>query len=187
MRCRRPCLNSRLRVKHNVFLYSDPHAKKARGRSALRQIFPAPANPSRHARLPTWLSLWVPPRPWGWWASSCGQWAPSIKHNAQVGKKSKKTGTPPSASQAQRCRPHHGSTQGAKSRSRRTSRTSTGGPCLGARGKQAQLAQANGSKFNLLLMLVAQMSTYPRAISTHSLLLLGQQEVQTHPRRSNCF
>ena len=28
-------------------------------------------------------------------------------------------------------------------------------------------AQANGSKFNLLLMLVAQMSTYPRAIATH--------------------
>ena len=46
-------------------------------------------------------------------------------------------------------------------------RTSTGGPCLGARGKQAQLAQANGSKFNLLLMLVAQMSTYPRVIATH--------------------
>ena len=38
---------------------------------------------------------------------------------------------------------------------------------MGARGKQAQLAQANGSKFNLLLMLVAQMSTYPRAIATH--------------------
>ena len=55
----------------------------------------------------------------------------------------------------------------AKSRSSRTSRTSTGGPCLGARGKQAQLAQANGSKFNLLLMLVAQMSTYPRVIATH--------------------
>ena len=84
-----------------------------------------------------------------------------------IGNKSKETGTPPSASQAQRCRPHHGSTQGAKSRSRRTSRTSTGGPCLGARGKQAQLAQANGSKFNLLLMLVAQMSTYPRVIATH--------------------
>ena len=33
---------------------------------------------------------------------------------------------------------------------------------MGARGKQAQLAQANGSKFNLLLMLVARrMSTYP--------------------------
>ena len=64
-------------------------------------------------------------------------------------------------------RPPHGSNQGAKSRSRRTSRTSTGGPCLGARGKQAQLAQANGSKFNLLLMLVAQMSTYPRVIATH--------------------
>ena len=41
------------------------------------------------------------------------------------------------------------------------------GPCLGARGKQAQLAQANGSKINLLLMLVAQMSTHPRAIATH--------------------
>ena len=38
---------------------------------------------------------------------------------------------------------------------------------MGARGKQAQLAQANGSKFNLLLMLVAQMSTYPRVIATH--------------------
>ena len=38
--------------------------------------------------------------------------------------------------------------------------------CLGARGKQAQLAQAKGSKLNLLLMLVAQMSTYPRAIAT---------------------
>ena len=57
--------------------------------------------------------------------------------------------------------------QGPKSRSRQTPRTSTGGPCLGARGKQAQLAQANGSKFNLLLMLVAQMSTYPRVIATH--------------------
>ena len=38
---------------------------------------------------------------------------------------------------------------------------------MGARGKQAQLAQANGSKFNLLLMLVAQMSTHPRVIATH--------------------
>ena len=85
----------------------------------------------------------------------------------RIGNKSKETGTPPSASQAQRCRPHHGSTQGATSRSRRASRTSTGGRCLGARGKQAQLAQANGSKFNLFLMLVAQMSTYPRAIATH--------------------
>ena len=64
-------------------------------------------------------------------------------------------------------RAHAYTTSGPKSRSRRTSRTSTGGPCLGARGKQAQLAQANGSKFNLLLMLVAQMSTYPRAIATH--------------------
>ena len=36
---------------------------------------------------------------------------------------------------------------------------------MGARGKQAQLAQANGSKFNLLLMLVAQMSTHPRVIA----------------------
>ena len=80
---------------------------------------------------------------------------------------SKQTGTPPSPSPAQRDRPPHGSNQGAKSRSRRTSRTSSGGPCLGARGKQAQLAQANGSKFNLLLILVAQMSTYPRVIATH--------------------
>ena len=65
-------------------------------------------------------------------------------------------------------RGHAYPTPGPKSRSRRTSRTSSGGPCLGARGKQAQLAQANGSKFNLLLMLlVAQMSTYPRAIATH--------------------
>ena len=37
--------------------------------------------------------------------------------------------------------------------------------CLGARGKQAQLAEANGSKFNMLLILVAQMSTHPRAIA----------------------
>ena len=64
-------------------------------------------------------------------------------------------------------RAHAYTTPGPKSRSSRTSRTSTGGPCLGARGKQAQLAQANGSKFNLLLMLVAQMSTYPRVIATH--------------------
>ena len=64
-------------------------------------------------------------------------------------------------------RAHAYTTPGPKSRSRQTPRTSTGGPCLGARGKQAQLAQANGSKFNLLLMLVAQMSTYPRAIATH--------------------
>ena len=63
-------------------------------------------------------------------------------------------------------RAHAYTTPGPKSRSSRTSRTSTGGPCLGARGKQAQLAQANGSKFNLLLMLVAQMSTYPRVIAT---------------------
>ena len=64
-------------------------------------------------------------------------------------------------------RPHAYTTSGPKSRSRQTPRTSTGGPCLGARGKQAQLAQANGSKFNLLLMLVvAQMSTHPRAIAT---------------------
>ena len=84
-------------------------------------------------------------------------------------------------------RAHAYTTPGPKSRSRQTPRTSTGGPCLGARGKQAQLAQANGSKFNLLLMLVAQMSTYPRAIDCNPLLLLGQHEVQTHPRRSNCF
>ena len=64
-------------------------------------------------------------------------------------------------------RAHAYTTPGPKSRSRQTPRTSTGGPCLGARGKQAQLAQANGSKFNLLLMLVAQMSTYPRVIATH--------------------
>ena len=64
-------------------------------------------------------------------------------------------------------RPHAYTTSGPKSRSRQTPRTSTGGPCLGARGKQAQLAQANGSKFNLLLMLVAQMPTCPRAIATH--------------------
>ena len=85
----------------------------------------------------------------------------------QLAKNHIRSSTPPSPSQAQRHRPPHGSNQGAKSRSRRTSRTSTGGPCLGARGKQAQLAQANGSKFNLLLMLVAQMSTYPRVIATH--------------------
>ena len=65
-------------------------------------------------------------------------------------------------------RAHAYTTPGPKSRSRQTPRTSTGGPSLGARGKQAQLAQANGSKFNLLLMLVAQMFTYPRAIAaTH--------------------
>ena len=64
-------------------------------------------------------------------------------------------------------RAHAYTIPGPKSRSRQTPRTSTGGPCLGARGKQAQLAQANGSKFNLLLMLVAQISTYPRAIATH--------------------
>ena len=64
-------------------------------------------------------------------------------------------------------RAHAYTTPGPKSRSRQTPRTSTGAPCLGARGKQAQLAQANGSKFNLLLMLVAQMSTYPRVIATH--------------------
>jgi hypothetical protein len=63
-------------------------------------------------------------------------------------------------------RAHAYTTPGPKSRSRQTPRTSTGGPCLGARGKQAQLAQANGSKFNLLLMLVAQMSTHPRVIAT---------------------
>ena len=84
-----------------------------------------------------------------------------------VGQLFKKAGTPPSPSPAQRDHPPHGSNQGPKSRSRQTPRTSTGGPCLGARGKQAQLAQANGSKFNLLLMLVAQMSTYPRVIATH--------------------
>ena len=84
-----------------------------------------------------------------------------------VDKVSKQTGTPPSPSPAQRHRPPGCTSRYAKSRSSRTSRTSTGGPCLGARGKQAQLAQANGSKFNLLLMLVAQMSTYPRAIATH--------------------
>ena len=78
-----------------------------------------------------------------------------------------KTSTPPSPSPAQRYRPPGCTSRYAKSRSSRTSRTSTGGPCLGARGKQAQLAQANGSKFNLLLMLVAQMSTYPRVIATH--------------------
>ena len=43
-------------------------------------------------------------------------------------------------------RAHAYTTSGPKSRSRQTPRTSTGGPCLGARGKQAQLAQANGSK-----------------------------------------
>ena len=85
---------------------------------------------------------------------------------AKIGRIFKKAGTPPSPSPAQRDRPPHGSNQGAGSRSRRTSRTSTGGPCLGARGKQAQLAQAKGSKLNLLLMLVAQMSTYPRVIAT---------------------
>ena len=84
-----------------------------------------------------------------------------------VGQLFKKAGTPPSPSPAQRDHPPHGSNQGPKSRSRQTPRTSTGGLCLGARGKQAQLAQANGSKFNLLLMLVAQMSTYPRVIETH--------------------
>ena len=64
-------------------------------------------------------------------------------------------------------RAHAYTNQGPKSRSRQTPRTSTGGPCLGARGKQAQLAQAKGSKLNLLLMLVAQMPTYPRVIATH--------------------
>ena len=78
-----------------------------------------------------------------------------------------KASTPPSPSPAQRYRPPGCTSRYAKSRSSRTPRTSTGGPCLGARGKQAQLAQANGSKFNLLLMLVAQMSTYPRVIATH--------------------
>ena len=86
---------------------------------------------------------------------------------AQIGQLFKKAGTPPSPSPAQRGHPPHGSNQVPKSRSRQTPRTSTGGPCLGARGKQAQLAQANESKFNLLLMLVAQMSTYPRVIATH--------------------
>ena len=90
-----------------------------------------------------------------------------IHNPPPVDKKSKQPGTPPSPSPAQRHRPPGCTSRYAKSRSSRTSRTSTGGPCLGARGKQAQLAQANGSKFNLLLMLVAQMSTYPRAIATH--------------------
>jgi len=84
-----------------------------------------------------------------------------------IAKTREKTSTPPSPSPAQRYRPPGCTSRYAKSRSSRTSRTSTGGPCLGARGKQAQLAQANGSKFNLLLMLVAQMSTYPRVIATH--------------------
>ena len=76
-----------------------------------------------------------------------------------------RSSTPPSPSPAQRYRPPGCTSRYAKSRSSRTSRTSTGGPCLGARGKQAQLAQANGSKFNLLLILVAQMSTHPRVIA----------------------
>ena len=62
-------------------------------------------------------------------------------------------------------RAHAYTTPGPKSRSSRTSRTSTGGRRLGARSKQAQLAEANGSKFNMLLILVAQMSTHPRAIA----------------------
>ena len=74
-------------------------------------------------------------------------------------------------------RAHAYTTPGPKSRSRQTPRTSTGGPCLGARGKQAQLAQANGSEFNRLLMLVAQMSTYPRAIA----LVPGQPLVRVDP------
>ena len=86
---------------------------------------------------------------------------------ARVAQLLQKTSTPPSPSPAQRYRPPGCTSRYAKSRSSRTPRTSTGGPCLGARGKQAQLAQANGSKFNLLLMLVAQMSTHPRAIATH--------------------
>ena len=77
-----------------------------------------------------------------------------------------KTSPPPSPSPAQRHRPPGCATRYAKSRSSRASRTSTGGRRLGARSKQAQLAQANGSKFNLLLMLVAQMSTHPRVIAT---------------------
>ena len=52
---------------------------------------------------------------------------------------SKKTGTPPSPSPAQRHRPPGCATRYAKSRSSRTSRTSTGGRRLGARSKQAQL------------------------------------------------
>ena len=58
---------------------------------------------------------------------------------------------------------------------------------MGARGKQAQLAQANGSKFNLLLMLVAQMSTYPRAIATRYCSWGSRNFKPTHPWRSNCF
>ena len=38
---------------------------------------------------------------------------------------------------------------------------------MGARSKQAQLAEANGSMFDMLLMLVAQMPTHPRVIATH--------------------
>ena len=82
-----------------------------------------------------------------------------------VDKKSKQTGTPPSPSPAQRHRPPGCATRYAKSRSSRTSRTSTGGRRLGARSKQAQLAEANGSMFDMLLILVAQMSTHPRVIA----------------------
>ena len=46
--------------------------------------------------------------------------------------------------------------------------------------KQAQLARANGSKFNLLLMLVAQMSTYPRAIATHCCSIVSLNFKLTH-------
>ena len=98
-----------------------------------------------------------------------------------------KTSTPPSPSPAQRYRPPGCTSRYAKSRSSRTPRTSTGGPCLGARGKQAQLAQANGSKFNLLLMLVAQMSTYPRAIATHYCSWGSRNFKLTHGALTNCF
>ena len=76
-----------------------------------------------------------------------------------------KTSTPPSPSPAKRHRLPGCTSRYAKSRSSRTSRTSTGGRRLGARSKQAQLAEANGSMFDMLLILVAQMSTHPRVIA----------------------
>ena len=92
---------------------------------------------------------------------------PPLPSPGFVGNTSKDCPPPTSQRGAVMARARAYTTPGPKSRSRQRPRTSTGGPCLGARGKQAQLAQANGSKFNLLLMLVAQMSTYPRVIATH--------------------
>ena len=70
---------------------------------------------------------------------------------------------PPSRSPVQSPRLPGRANQGTKSQSRRTTRASAGGS---QQAGQAQLAEANGRKCNMLVILLAQqMFTRPRAIS----------------------